>query len=73
MQDLQALAMLKTLTPLKIPENLTYPPKATTEVYTALNLNPTSSLKSITSAFEGYVPDISTDMGDFAGYKVVIP
>lgn len=66
---LTGVSDVKALTPLKIPENLTYPPKATTEVYTALNLNPTSSLKSITSAFEGYVPDISTDMGDFAGLQ----
>lgn len=58
-----------SLTPLKIPENLTYPPKATSEVYTALNLNPTSSLKSITSAFKGFVPDTSTDMAEFAGLQ----
>lgn len=66
---LNGVTSVGSLTPLKIPENLTYPAKATTEVYAALNLNPTSSLRSITSAFAGYVPDTSTDMADFAGLQ----
>jgi flagellar hook protein FlgE len=56
------------LTPLQIPENLVYPPKASTQVYAAINLNPTTSLKDISSAFKGYVPDLNTDMADFAGF-----
>lgn len=66
--SLNSVTGVKDLTPLQIPENLTYPPQATREVYTALNLNPTSSLRSISSVFTGNVPDTSTDMKVFAGF-----
>jgi flagellar hook protein FlgE len=66
---LNSVTDVNDLTPLQIPENLTYPPQATTQVYTALNLNPNSSLRNFTSAFIGYFPDLSTDMALFAGFQ----
>lgn len=47
--DINTLKSASSLSPLKVPEDLRYPPKETSFVNSAINLNPKSSLKSTTS------------------------
>lgn len=48
--DINTLKTASTLSPLTIPEDLRYPPQQTTFVNSAVNLNPTSSLKPTSTA-----------------------